>query len=78
MAVDVAGGRDRRVPEQIRDRFDGTPCSSHATAALCRKVCTPTSFTPALRAAVSMVRTRLRGSTGVPNSVANTSPQSVH
>ena len=52
-----------------------TPDSSHATAALCRSVCTPMSSIPAERAAVSTTRSGLRGSTGVPSSVVNTSPQ---
>src|ERR1700730_14655346 len=55
-----------------------TPDSSHATEALCRRVCTPTPFIPAFFAAIWIVRSMLRGSTGVPNSVANTSPASLH
>jgi Phage capsid family len=43
-----------------------TPASSHATAALCRKVCTPTPSTPAVFAAVLSTRSRLCGSTGPP------------
>src|SRR6476659_6830198 len=33
MAVDVAGDRDRRVPEHIRDRFDVHPDLLHACLA---------------------------------------------
>ena len=55
-----------------------TPDSSHATAEECRSVCTPIPSTPAFAAAISTARSRLRGSTGPPNSVVNTRPPSVH
>ena len=38
----------------------------------------PTPWIPAVLAAFSMVRSRLRGSIGVPSSVVNTRPESVH
>jgi hypothetical protein len=55
-----------------------TPASSQATAALCRSVCRSTPSTPALAAATSTTRRKLRGSTGVPSSVVKTRPVSVN
>mgnify|MGYP003710125029 CR=1 FL=1 len=55
-----------------------TPDSSHATAAECLSVCTPTPSTLAAFAATSITRSRLRGSTGPPSSVENTSPEFCH
>ena len=52
-----------------------TPDSSQPKAAECRRVCAPTPSTPAALAATSMTRRKLRGSTGPPNSVVNTSPR---
>src|SRR6476646_2969699 len=51
-----------------------TPDSSQDTAALCRSVCTPTPSAPAVLAAPSITRRKLRGSTAAPSSVVNTNP----
>ena len=73
LSVNVAGDADRAVPQQVGYRLDMHACLEPGHRGAVPQVCTPTSAMPALAAACSMVRRTLRGSTGVPNSVVNTS-----
>ena len=76
--VQIAGDADRRVAEQVGRGLDMDARFQPADAAEWRSVCAPTSSMPAFSAAISTVRSRLRGSTHPPTSVANTAPVSVH
>ena len=78
-ALDAAAGNPiDECPRRSATALICTPDSSHATAAEWRNVSTPTPLTFAARDATSMTRSKLRGSTGPPSSVVNTSPESCH
>ena len=78
LPVDVAGDRDRRVPEDLGATLSGTPWLSITLAAECRSVCSPMSGRPARAAATLSARKAFRGSQGSPNSVVNTNPVWCH